>query len=531
MFKIITLTFTFIFMICLASEQVLAQEESTPAADEVAGVPEDPHNRGTPRQSLAGFLLKASELDFEAATEHLDLRHLPPEASDISGPELARQLNFVLSRSVWLDDYAVNDTPDGARGDGFPDYRDELARINTKNGEVLLFMQHVPRSDGVLIWQVSNRSLGLVPALYEEFGYPTWIESIRTRLPDTGSFLGLETFKWVIGLSVGLISWPILYLFGLLLSRLFSKPANPNYPLVRKVLTGPVVGVGIILTMNLVVTDLGLSAVAQQAMKAQTLLTAMIVWLFWSVANLIRNHHRNRLIEEGRPGAAQLLRPMTTLIKMLVLLAGILFWMNNLGINISTVLAGLGVGGLALALALQKPLEDLMGALTLFSQAPVRVGDFCRYGTITGVVEDIGLRTTRIRTLADTLVSIPNSRIALVEIENFSLRNKVHYKPVIRLRYDTLPDEVNKALVGIRQMLDSHPRVLDDPQRVRFTDFESDAILIEIHAYIDTVSIAEFLEISEELNLLVVRAIDDAGARFALPSRSLHIEEKLPVSQ
>ena len=133
-------------------------------------------------------------------------------------------------------------------------------------------------------------------------------------------------------------------------------------------------------------------------------------------------------------GRRTVLRPMTGLVKLVVLVFGVLFWLNNLGVNITTLLAGLGVGGLAVALALQKPIEDMMGALTIFTQAPMRVGDFVRYGNVTGVVEDIGLRTTRLRTLNNTLVSIPNARIAHTEVENLTYREKIRYQPTLRLR-------------------------------------------------------------------------------------------------
>ena len=106
-------------------------------------------------------------------------------------------------------------------------------------------------------------------------------------------------------------------------------------------------------------------------------------------------HQQKKLNASGRPGAAKLMQPMTLLVKLTVLLFGVLFWLANIGINITTVLGALGVGGLALALALQKPIEDMMGALTLFTQAPIRVGDLCKYGPVMGTIEDIGLRSSK----------------------------------------------------------------------------------------------------------------------------------------
>jgi MscS family membrane protein len=505
---------------------VTGQDQAVASNNVVRTTPEDPYGRGTPRGSLVGFLKSAAELDFEVSAEYLDLRNLPPEAADIPAAELARQLNFVLSRAVWIDDYVVDDTADGAKGDGLPDYQDEFVRIKTKEGEVVLYWQHVPRSDGELIWKVSNRSLALVPELYEEFGYRPWVEAVRTRLPEDAAFLGLEAFKWIISLSVMLLSWPVLYMLALLLARVFSRPSKPGFPLVRRMLTGPLTFLGILAIGHITVVRLGVGAVAQQIMEANTLIIVAGTWLLWTLVNLYRNHNQTRLVEQGRPGAAQLLKPISLLLKIVLLLGGILIWMSNVGINISAMLTGLGIGGLALALALQKPLEDLMGAMTLFSQAPVRVGDFCRYGQITGVVEDIGLRTTRIRTLADSLVSIPNSRIALVEIENYSVRNMVHYKPVLRLGYDTSPQQLRAVLEGIERTLENNPRVLKEPLRIRFTDFGKDAVLVKVHAYVDTNDINEFQEVSEELNIAIMKVVNSASVRFALPGRTIQLRTR-----
>ena len=507
-----------------------AQNEVTESATVTIPIPvdkgpEDLLNRGTPRGSILGFLEAASIFDFEKAAEFLDLRNLPDEVSEIGGKELARQLNHVLSRSVWLDDYSVSDKPNGEKGDGLPDYRDHLVVIKSLHGEdVPLWMQHVPRGDGVKIWQVSNRSIALVPGLYEEFSYPPQIEQIRSWFPPEASFLGLEAFKWFILIIVAILCWPIFYVLGRLLTALFSSPDKDIYPLVRQALTGPLAAIGTLLVVSLFLEELGAGAYAQQIMQTRTLSILVVVWALWSLVNLYKGRQQVRLNKLGRPGAAKLLRPMTAFLKITILIFAVLFWLNNLGINITTVMAGLGVGGLALALALQKPIEDMMGALTIFSQATVRVGDLCRYGTIMGVVEDIGLRTTRLRTLTNTLVSIPNSRIAYVELENFSARTKIRFWPTLRLRYDTTPDQLRTVMDNILLMLEQHERVHDEPLRVRLTDFDEDAILVKVHAFMNTTEFAESLEIREDLNFRILEIIHAAGARFALPGKTIYME-------
>jgi len=525
------MSFVVIFTASGWSETVQAQE--APAETETVAVtvpvqvnkgPEDALNRGTPRSSAIGYLESCSTFDFEKAAEYLDLRNIPEDVAELGGPELARQLNHVLGRNVWLDDYNVSDSPEGTKGDGLPEYRDQLVVIKTTDHEYPIWLQRVPRGDGEQIWKVSNRTVAVIPELYDHYSYSAPIERIRKWFPEDASFLGFEAFKWFIILAIAIMSWPLLWLFGLLLSRLFSSPEREIYPLVRRVFTGPFVFIAVLVVAGAVTEQLGAGAYAQMVMDAKTLSIIAFVWFFWTVINLFKKHKQNNLIEQDRPGAAKLLQPMSTLIKLTILLFGLLFWLNNVGVNITTVLAGLGVGGLAVALALQKPIEDMMGALTIFSQASLKVGDFVRYNTITGIVEDIGLRTTRVRTLTNTLVSIPNSRIAHFEVENISSRTKIRFWPTLRLRYDTTQSQLKNIRDQITEMLNEHEQIHDEPVRVRFTDFDEDAILIKVHCFLKTTDYPESLEIGEGLNYEIMKIVEAAGARFALPGTTMYIE-------
>ena len=512
---------------CLAEEP--ADESLTDVA--VVDVPEDVLGRGTPRGSIDGFLGSAAELNWAQAAEYLDLRNLPRDVREVGGEELARELHHVLSRLWWLDDVTVNDTPDGARGDGLPTYRDELIRVPMPDGDEPIWMQRVPRGDGVSIWKISNRSVALIPELYDQYSYSPYVETVRGWFPADVSFLGIEAFKWFILAVVGALGWIVFYIVGLALARIFGSPASETYPYVRNLFTRPLVALAVIVTVGLVLRDLGAGAYARELMNSHTLITLAIVWLSWALLELYKRTKQHRLIEKGRPGAAKLLQPMTTLLKIVILIFGLLFWLNNVGINITTVLAGLGVGGLAVALALQKPLEDMMGALTIFSQGTVRVGDLCRFGDTVGWIEDIGLRTTRVRTLVNSVVSVPNSRFAYMEIDNLTLREKIRYWPTLRLRYDTRRDTILAVCERIRAMLVADENVYAEPIRVRFTDFDDDAILIKVHAFLRTADYPTSLEYRERLNLGIMSIVEEEGARFALPGRSVYPEGEPALDQ
>lgn len=216
---------------------------------------------------------------------------------------------------------------------------------------------------------------------------------------------------------------------------------------------------------------------------------------------------------------------MGTGLKTLFVIIALLVWLDNLGFEVTTILAGLGIGGVAVALALQKPIENLISAITLYTSQPVAVGDFCRFGDNIGTVEEIGLRATKIRTLDDTIITVPNVDFAPAQLENSSKRKKIWYHPQVRLRHETTPDQIRFILVEIRKLLYAHPKVLPDPARIRFQEFGSLSFNLEIFAYVDVTDYGEFLDVAEDLNLRIMDIVQKAGSSFALPSQSLYMEK------
>ena len=250
----------------------------------------------------------------------------------------------------------------------------------------------------------------------------------------------------------------------------------------------------------------------------------LVAWVLIRLVDVFHQQTANRLKARGRAQAVVLMRPAANGLKLLIALIAVMLWLENLGFSATTLIAGLGIGGLAVALAAQKPIENLIGAITLFSSAPVRVGDFCRFGDKIGTVEEIGLRATKIRTLNRTAVYVPNAAFADMQLENFAEREQIWYHPTIRLRYDTTPDQVRYVLVEIRKMLYSHPKVDPDPARVRFTGYGESSLDLAIFAYVETTAMSEYLEVAEDLNLRIMDIIVQAGTALAYPTQTVSLE-------
>ena len=202
---------------------------------------------------------------------------------------------------------------------------------------------------------------------------------------------------------------------------------------------------------------------------------------------------------------------------------------DRLGVPLYGIVAGLGVGGLAIALAAQPTVENLLGGLSLFADKPVRVGDFCKYGDGLGIVESIGIRSTRIRGTDRTLTTIPNAALAKMPIVNFTRRDQMLIQTVVGLRYETTPEQLRYVLVKLREMLLGHPRVSPDPARARFVGFGDSSLNIEVYAYVMTRDWAEFLGIREDVLLRVMDIVEQGGGRSRFPrGRCISVRDRMP---
>ena len=195
---------------------------------------------------------------------------------------------------------------------------------------------------------------------------------------------------------------------------------------------------------------------------------------------------------------------------------------DRLGIPVYGIVAGLGVGGLAIALAAQPTVENLIGGLSLFADKSIRVGDFCRCGTDEGTVETIGIRSTWIRGTDRTLTTIPNAALSKMSVVNFGRRDQTMMKSVLGVRYETTPEQLRYLLVKLRELLLSHPCINPDTARARFIGFGASSLDIEVFAYVKTTIRAEFLGVQEDVWLRVMDLVEQSGTGFAFPSQTLY---------
>jgi MscS family membrane protein len=200
--------------------------------------------------------------------------------------------------------------------------------------------------------------------------------------------------------------------------------------------------------------------------------------------------------------------------------------LDRFGLSLFPLFAGLGVGGFAVAFAVRPTLENLIGSIILIADKPVSVGDFCRFnspgGNRSGIVEKIGLRSTRLRTRGDTLVTIPNAEFSQIQLENLSSREMTLMQASLALRYETTVDQLRYVLAQLRKMMIGHPEVSPERLWVRFKDFGDSSLDVEIFAYIRTNSYQDYRAIREDINLRIIDIVKEAGTGFAFPSQTIY---------
>lgn len=503
-----------------AAETVAKEKDKKAAVPSKPLGPVDKLDRGVPRTAVAGYFRAVNSKDFEKAAEYLDLRNLPNGYSKNDGPKLAHQLKAVLDRALWVEMDILSTDPKGHSDDGLPSYREFIGRIELEDRKVDILLQRVPRGDGVYIWKFASATVRDIPQLYEEFGYGELGEKLYRSLPEF-TFLTLQSWQWVLTLILFIGAYGIVFVPTYLLGWMFRRKGTDIAQLWALFFTGPARWLVILIIVREWIDIIHPSVETRALIRAGTVQTIVIAWLFMRFIDIILGYWNKKLSRNNREHAIVLLRPAATAVKIIVVMVALLVWLDNIGYEVTTLVAGLGIGGLAVALAAQKSIENLIGAATLYMAAPVHVGDFCRFGDKLGTVEEIGLRSTRIRTLERTIISVPNADFAGMQLENFADREKIRFNPILHLRYGTKPEQLKEIITEIEKLLNEHPQVGETPNTARFVGFGTYSLDINILAFVMTTDYLEFLEITEQLNIRILEIIEAAGAELATPVQEL----------
>ncbi|MEP1469969.1 MAG: mechanosensitive ion channel family protein [Halieaceae bacterium] len=505
--------------------EILEAEEK---AEELIEEKEQSQARGvdipqTPLSSMLGLREAMRQSDYEAAAQYLDMRFLPEELDEYSPESLIRALGYVWAQQNIADLSNISDDPAGNLDDGLVSYRELIGTVLISTGEVPIYLQRVPDGKGGRTWKLSNATVMRIPEMWEELGYSPAAVYLNNLLPQF-RFFGMDNWQVVATIVFLVIAWPLAALISTVLMRLMLFIPNSFPEGIKRFFRWPARFFLFVLICRMLMGYLGLSLTARVYLESSGVDYIAYTVLFVGLLSLIRDYQINRLEIAGKAEYAALLKPLTTIIKVVVITILALIWADQAGYNMSTILAGLGVGSLAVALAAQKTLENIIGAITLYTARPVKPGDLCRFGTVVGVVEEIGLRSTLIRTLDRTMLVVPNSVFSSVEVENLSSRDRIRYYRHVVLQMANA-DQLRVITAELRTLFYSHPKVLQDTVSIRFESIEQATAVLRLDAGIATRDYQEFLAVAEDLNLHVVELVHRNGAIFSGPGQVLQVRE------
>lgn len=492
------------------------QKSPTPAAAVT-----DPLNRTTPRSSIYAMLEACHSANFTLAAQYLDLHGMAAAQRTVEGPERAKELCSLLDRNPQFEVDQLSNSPVGDLQDGFSPDIDSLATFSLKGENIPLRMQR-ETIQGATVWLVSAPSVARIPELNALAGESEFEKKLPEPLVRI-TFVGTPLWSWIALVLIALL----LSLISRLLSRAVIAIATPivkRYAPTLQAYRLEAFVEPIRVLLSVAVFRACMEFAAPSALLRNYLLNVVALLAVFGLASLamrivdvISDRVTSRLDPRQRALSYSVIPLFVRFVKICLFCIAVLVVLEKWGYPTSTILAGLGVGGLAVALAAQKTLENLFGGISVIMDRPVLVGDFCKFGTQTGTVEDIGLRSTRIRTLERTVVTIPNATFSTMTLENYTRRDRMWFHPTLQLRRETTPEQIQQMMDAITRILEEHPMTTPGAVPVRFTAVAQQSFDLEVFAYVLTAEWDEYLKVQSELLLKILQTASQLQIRFALP--------------
>ncbi len=501
-------------------------------ASKEKALPADPLGRQTPNGTLFGFLRAMQEGNYLTAAQYLQLS---PAKRASQGEQIAIQLKALLDGAFVGSLRAISSDPGGSIQPGFPSDREKLGTLSVDDSEAEVILARVNDPGAGKIWLFSSETLAKVPELYQLL-QAHQVETHVPRVLVKTQFLGMSLWLWLallaaIPVAAGL-AWVVieLILFPAMLWRGYRK--QPQLSAWQKV-SGPLWLVLGVMMHRILVSYLSLPLLHRHFyfLTARVVFTIGAGWLALGVVARIMDRLRDRAIARGSTGTGSLVLLGQRILKVVVVLLAGLAVLGALGFNLTTALAGLGIGGLAIGFGAQKTIENLFGGISLLGDEVIRVGDACNFNGRVGTVEDISLRSTRIRTVERTELSIPNGTLATMNVENLSRRDKFLFNPNLGLRPETTPDQLRYVLTQARRFLYQHPKVETPSARIRLANLEQGWPSLEVFTYVLTRDGAEFTAIREDILLGLMTIVQDAGTAFTFPSQNVYLGRNKGVDE
>jgi len=513
-------SFVLLLLSFCASAQFLPSAKPATAAKST-----DPLDRDSPQSTVVAFLEAAHANNYNKAVRYLDLRNRPEGDQLADGAELARELETILDSDARFDVGNLSREPEGDTADNLAANRDRVDTFHVNGQTLELDLERVTLHSGLSVWLFSSDSLAKIPTI-AQIAHNSVIERHLPLPLVNWQLIGTPLWRWIgmVLLAFALAAFSkLLSRLALWLTQEFVRSLAPHWNLsLLQTFLGPL---RLLLSVSLFRAGMewfGPSALLRLYLGQilAVLFFSGVFWLCAVIIDAIVRHLLTRLDVKHRSFFYSVLPLAGRITKILVLLLIIAALLSAWGYNTTTLLAGLGIGGIAVALASQKTIENLFGSVAIVSDRPVSVGDLCKFGSSVGTIEDIGLRSTRIRTLDRTVVTVPNGSFSTMALENFDRRDKMLFHVTLNIRRNTTPDQMRTLLQSITKLLNGNPKFENGTMPVRFVGIGTYSLDIEIFIYVLTLDGDEFNQIQQDLLLAILVAVESAGTALAVPTQA-----------
>jgi MscS family membrane protein len=479
----------------------------------------------SPRAALEGYLEQARAGDFAAAARWLEL---PEGAAPDDGPRLALRLKFVLDHHVWIDMSQVSGESAGRLDDDLTPDTEAVGSIRSKAGvDEPVRLVRVEEPAGAR-WLFSAATVARVDHWFGRLPDRWILEHLPRPLLQPGPF-DILWWQWIALPAALLAAWFLGWFLARftrgLLARLVARTQATWDDAVLARIGGPLTLVWLIAVLHLLLPLVGLPAPVEETSR-ETLRAGLFFVVFWALMRSV--DVAVQVVQESQwtlqhPAARSLLPLGGRVVKILVLALAVVSALSALGFPVASLVAGLGIGGLALALAAQKTVENLVGAFSIGMDQPMKEGDLVRIGEHEGVVEMIGLRSTRLRTAERTLITIPNSQVSEQRVECLAARDRFRLALTVGVEYGATAAQLRAICEGFERVMRGHPRTWPDVVVARLKDFGASSLDIEVLCWFQTTDPLEYKAIREEVMLGFMRVVEEAGSAFAFPTRTVHV--------
>ena len=515
----------------LAFQPVLYAENGAGGADAVAvEVPETLLDARATMQTFMNAMTAVSQGEkdqVDTAISTLDLSYLPAVIQQEKGKELATMLLSVMERSKAV---ALSQIPRQPKSDKYVFGRYAQGDVNI-----------VKQADGR--WLFSQQSLRALPEIVEglletptkngsqdpQVALPFYIH-LRSKLPDVlkGGFL-LEYWQWLGIFFVVIVGFIADKLVAWFLSKNVKrwKVNHTAFNGVEDAILRPLGLMAMAMIWWFLLGLLGLPDTAQVILSVAVKLLVSLsgVWSAFRLVDIINALLMRKALATANRFDDLLVPMVTKSLKVFVVVMGIIFSADNLNIDVTSLLAGLGIGGLAFALAAKDLLGNFFGSLTVLLDRPFQIGDWVVIGDVEGSVEAVGFRSTRIRTFYNSLITLPNAILTTTKIDNMGARRYRRMKSMLGLTYDTPPEKIDAFCEGIRVLIGLHPYMRKDYYQVYFNQYSAASLDILVYVFWETPDWNTELRERHRFLLDILRLAKQLEVEFAYPTQTLYLKQ------